>query len=137
MSDAIRNLGTTLAFDATPSASGVVGELTSIGGMSMSRDTIDVTNYDSPDDCREFISGLVDAGEVSLEGNYVATDPGQIYLKEAFDDGEIESAVITFSDASTCTFDCLVTGYEVAPGEVGGKVNFSGTLKISGKPVWA
>jgi len=137
MSQAIRNIGTTLEFTDAASPSGVVAELTSIGGISMSRDTIDVTSYDSEDGIREFISGLADAGEVALEGNFIAADLGQIYMKDAFDDGEMESVVITFSDASTVSFEALVTGYDVTPGAVGGKVSFGGKLKISGKPVWA
>lgn len=137
MSEAIRNIGTILTFtDATP-PSGVVAELTDLGEISMSRDTIDVTNYDSADGVREFISGLADGGEVSIAGNFIAADLGQVYMKAAFDDGEIEEVEIEFSDGSTCTFDCLVTGYGVTAGAVGGKVGFTGKLKISGSPVWA
>ena len=137
MSDAIRSIGTVLTFTEAVAPSGIVGELTSIGGIGGSRDTVDVTNYDSEDGMREFISGLGDAGEVAIEGNYVPADLGQDYLKAAYDDGEIEAVAITFSDSSTVTFDCLVSKYEVSPGEVGGKVSFSSSLKISGKPVWA
>ena len=42
--------------------------LTSINGLELSADTIDVTTLDSDGGYREFIGGFKDAGEVSLEG---------------------------------------------------------------------
>ena len=50
-----------------------IAELTSIGGLSLSADTIDVTTLDS-DGYREFIQGMKDGGEVSISGYFNPAD---------------------------------------------------------------
>lgn len=47
-----------------------VAEVKSINGLSMSRDPVDASNMDSPDDHGEFIPGLADGGELSLVLNF-------------------------------------------------------------------
>ncbi len=46
--------------------------VTSITAPNLSRDSIDVSHMQSPDEWREFIAGMKDAGEVSLELNFKA-----------------------------------------------------------------
>ena len=50
-----RALGTTLSIGEVPT---LVAGLTSIGGLELSADTIDVTTLDSEDGYREFIGGF-------------------------------------------------------------------------------
>lgn len=132
MGNAVGARGTTLAkkVDAVET---VISELTSIGGPSMSADTIEVTNHDSPDGYREFLGGPRDAGEVSIEGNWI-NDAGQAALVTDFHAGSTNQYVITFPNADKWTFSAIVTGLEFdAP--MDGKLGFSGSLKITGKPV--
>lgn len=114
-----------------------VAELTNIGGVSMSKDTIDATSHDSEDGFREFLGGLKDGGEVSLEGNFI-NETGQAALVTNFNGDTAAVCVITFpvTPAITWTFDGLVTSFETsAPME--GQLGFSATIKVSGKPVLA
>jgi predicted secreted protein len=62
-----------------------IANVTSISGPDRKRETIDVTAHDSPDQYMEFIGGLKDGGEVSLDINY---DPGETThdLDDDFDD---------------------------------------------------
>lgn len=122
--------GTILSIGGTP-----VGELTSIGGPSRSKDTIDVTHHNSTDAFREFVGGLKDGGEVSLEGNYT-NEVGQKALNTNYEGDVAQEIIITFplTPVVTCTFSGLVTGLENdAPME--DKLGFSATIKVSGKPV--
>jgi len=65
----IRALGTKFNIGKGPTPAPVpVGNLSSIGGLELSADTIDVTTLDSTGGYREFIAGFKDAGEVALEG---------------------------------------------------------------------
>ena len=43
-----------------------VAEVKSIGGPSLSRDAVEATHTESPDDHAEFIPGLANGGEVAL-----------------------------------------------------------------------
>lgn len=130
VTSAIAGYGTTLK-----RAGNVIAELTNITGPSKGADSIDVTNFSSPDYYREFIRGFKDGGEVSVEGNFIAGDTlGQIALETDFEAGTVQAFIITFLNSTTWTFSAVVTKYETtAPFD--GKVGLAVTLKVSGKPV--
>ena len=115
-----------------------VAELTNISGPSISADTIDVTTHDSADGFREYVGGLRDGGEISIEGNLVDATESNILISLLEAGTVTEDATIDLptSTAMTFTFDCIVTAYETtAPHD--GKLGFSATLKVTGKPVLA
>ena len=51
----------------------VIGEVTSLTPPSLSVDAVDATHTESESAHREFIAGLVDAGEIKVEMNLVAS----------------------------------------------------------------
>jgi len=116
-----------------------IAELTNVGGVDISMDTIDVTNHDSSDAYREFIGGLIDAGEVPIEGNFYPGDAGQVALLTALNSRTASAFVINFPDAvgATWTFNALVTSFKAADAPIDGQLPFSASLKISGKPTLA
>lgn len=112
-----------------------VSELTRIGSPSITVETIDVTNHQSPDGYKEFIAGLMDAGEIPIEGNFISGDTnGQIGIVNDLNGKVIQDYAITFPDATTWTFKALVTAFQIGEADVNGKLSFSATLKVSGKP---
>jgi len=124
--------GTTL----TKSGSTKIVELTSIGGPTIGRDTIDVTNNDSADSFREFLAGIGDGGEISLEGNFIPSSALQTALITDLISGLKASYTIAYPDTKTTwVADCLCTGFEPSQ-PFDDKIGFSATLKISGKPVF-
>jgi predicted secreted protein len=52
---------------ASPEVFTALGSVMSISGPSIAKDSIDATSFDSPSAWREFIMGLKDPGEISLE----------------------------------------------------------------------
>lgn len=128
---ATRSLGTTLKAGAVK-----VGGLTSIGGLDLSSDTIDVTTLDSDGGYREFINGFKDAGEVPLEGYfYGGSDAGQKSMYDLFESGASEAFTITFpaETGASWTFNGLVTGFATSV-DLEDPLSFSATIKVSGKP---
>jgi hypothetical protein len=71
MSDAIHGHGTTFSIGAT-----AVGNIITIGGPDITRDPLDVSTMDSTSKFREFIPGMLDSGEITLELNYDGTAAG-------------------------------------------------------------
>lgn len=130
-----RALGTKLKIgDTTPVA---VAGLTSIGGLELSADTIDVTTLDSDGGYREFIAGFKDAGEVSLEG-YLEPDTGkgQKELYDLFESGNEEDFTIQFpNDMAKWEFKGVVTGFSTSADRED-PLAFSATIKVSGKPTF-
>lgn len=113
-----------------------VAGLTSIGGLELSADTIDVTTLDSDGGYREFIAGFKDAGEVSLEG-YLELEPekGQEDLYDLFESGETEDFSIVFpNDMGSWQFKAVVTGFSTSA-DLEDPLSFSCTIKVSGKPM--
>ena len=113
----------------------VVGELTSISGLSLSADAIDVTSHGSTSAYREFVAGLIDGGEFSVEGNHIAADTGQQQILTHLAARDAEAMTIVYPDASDWAFSALCTAYSAADAPVDGKLAFSATFKITGVPV--
>lgn len=110
-----------------------IAELTSIGGLDLSADTIETTTLDSADGFRTFAQGLKDAGEVSVSGYFNLTDHQGLHTD--FESG-VESAYSIEFPASMdakWTFNAIVTAYSTGA-EMEDNVSFEATLKVSGKP---
>lgn len=119
--------------------SNTVGELTSIGGVSLSADSIEVTTHQSSDYYKEFLPGLIDAGEFPIEGNFKQDDTnGQIAMLTDFNARTSRACVVTFPDSiATWSFTGFLTSYEIGAADSAGVIPFSATIKISGKPTLA
>ena len=129
-------MGGISGFGVTFTIGGVaVGEITGVTPPGLSRDTIDVTTNSSPEGWREFVGGLKDGGEASIEGRYKPGDAGQAALRDAFNDDDPSPIVITFPDGAAFSANALVTNNEMsAPFDA--DITFSATLKVSGKPTF-
>lgn len=117
----------------TPETFVTVGEATSISGPGMERETIDVTSHDSPERFREWVGGLIDAGEVTFEVNW---DPAiHVPLIDDFQDPLPRNYRIVFPDppGGGFTVAAFITGmdHEFPHDE---KMSADFTFKISGKP---
>jgi len=122
-------LGATLVIGTT-----TVTKLTNIGLPACSADDLDITTHDNTDRVRAFIKGLIDPGELSLEG---------IFTYQAYSD----AYNLVFTASTTTVTITLPTSPSVTKFECKGymkslegsaphddKIDFSATVKISGKP---
>lgn len=113
-----------------------VANVTSISGPERTRETIDVTAHDSPGGWMEFIGGLKDGGEISLDINY---DPAELThdLDDDFDDVLPRNYRIVIlpgtEDEHTWSVKAIMTnlGDEFPYDD---KMARTMTLKVSGKP---
>lgn len=125
-------LGTRLSWDGN-----YVSDVTKIGGVEVSVDTLETTTLDSI--YKEFISGMPDAGSVDIEGYFYPGDTnGQIALKNAVG-GALKTCVITLPTAfaTSWTFTGMVVKFKTGEADKDGIVPFSANIKISGMPVLA
>lgn len=119
--------------DASPQTFTTLAEVTGITPPSIARDTVDATHMQSPDKWREFVMGLKDGGEVSVEMNYTKANMAAVMAE--FDSDVIKDRRIVFPDGSVWDFAAGCTGFEPeAP--VDDKIVASATFKVSGKPVF-
>lgn len=134
--------GVTLAVsDAAPAVDpiNVIARVTNFTPPSGTRDIIDVTSSDSPNMTREFIAGLIDPGEASMEIIWDIGTTTDVLLSALLEERAPRTWRATFTQytpAKTITFTAFLTGFEPdAPLEDAMKASL--TLKVTGKPVKA
>jgi predicted secreted protein len=113
-----------------------IAELTSIGGLELSADTIETTTLDSASGYRTFMQGLKDAGEVSISGFFNPADTnGQKALYDAFGTGLETAFVILFPSAlgAEWDFNAIVTNISTGA-EMEDAVSFEASIKVTGAP---
>lgn len=112
-----------------------IANVTNVGGPEIERETIDTTAHDSPDGWKEFVGGLKDGGEVSLELNY---DPREhdVLLAQFDSDDPINCRLRWPNDIAHWTFKALMTGFS-PEGPVDDKLAAETKWQVAGKPTTA
>lgn len=111
-----------------------IAELTEIGGMDIAADTIEVSTLDTG--WRTFISGMKDAGEVSLTGFFNPSDTqGQKALYDSLVNGTILAYTILFPSPLVAQWDfsAVVTKFTTSAA-MEDAISFEATLKVTGAP---
>jgi len=105
--------------------------------ISESKSSIKVSSHDSPEGWHEYIAGMGDGGEISLEGNSIVGDTkGQIALHTDKQAGTKRYCYIVppMSHAWAMEQYAIVTGFGNSF-PMDDKISLTGTLKVSGKPL--
>lgn len=108
-------------------------EVISISGVGQTNDLVDATHFGSGGS-REYIGGLADGSEITLECNYVANNTVQEavigYVAAKTTHGIRITATSPDPDV-VITFDAAAIGWEIGP-QVDDRNTISFTFKISG-----
>jgi len=117
----------------TGTTAGAIGEITNISISGISVDEIDVSDMASTDKWREFIPGLINAGEISVSINFDGTVASTIITKV----GVSDTWTILFSDSGAGTFACSGFIKDVSfDNPVDDKVTGEVVIKLTGKPTF-
>lgn len=116
----------------------VVGGLSSINGIEISADTVDLTALDNSSGFREKEPGFKDAGEVTASGFLDGADEGQSELYTLLTSGEVVPCQIIFPSkiGKTWSFQAGVSRFTTGA-DVDGAVTFDISLAVSGAPTLA
>lgn len=110
-----------------------VAEVTNITWPGYKRDAVEVTFMDSASYMREYIAGLIDAGEVSVEMNWVPSASDVILAAMTAGVGQFK---IQYNNAANVVFKAVVTAFS-PQSPLGEKLSANATFKITGVPTWA
>ena len=118
-----------------------IAEVTNIGGPGLKLDTEEVTHHGSTGGYKEHVATLLEAGEISLDLNFIPTNATQSQTSGLIADmvaRTLRNFQLVFPDSgsTTWTFAAYVTSFQPAA-PVGGKLAASVTLKPSGQPTLA
>ena len=135
-----RAFGTRLRYTPLSGAAITIGEVTGFGGPELAADSIDLVAHDATSRYREFVQGLRDGGEITIEGNHVPGDAGQAAVLAHFDAAtaaaERPRMELYFPDASSWQIVAMCTRYKAADSPHEGKLGFSASFKLTGKPAF-
>jgi predicted secreted protein len=114
-----------------------IANVTNIGGPERTREIIDVTAHDSPGGWMEFLGGLKDGGEISLDINY---DPAESThdIDDDFDDDVPRNYRIVILPDTDDEHTWQIKGIMNNVGDefpYDDKMARSVTIKVSGKPI--
>lgn len=129
-----RSIGTTLR--KTSGVAAYVADLTSIGEIGLENSEIDVTTLDSPDNFKEWIAGFKDAGEVPLAG-FTKSEQNMEDMYDLADAQTVEQWEVEFPSGAKWFFAGFVKMWKEAESTVEGVRGFTGSIRITGKPVYA
>lgn len=116
---------------ATPTAWIKLGEVKTIKPTSATAPDIDVTDLDST--AKEFLTGLMDNGDVSIDVNVLESDVGQAAFLAAFSGSTSKNYKITSPKGIVRTFTGSVKQFPTIPDTaVDGVLTGSVQVKISG-----
>lgn len=115
-----------------------VGGLSSINGIEITADTIDVTALDNATGYREKEPGFKDVGDLTCSGFLDGADEGQTECYTLLNSGETKACQIVFPTkiGKTWSFNASVIRFSTGA-EVGGAVTFEITLAVTGQPTLA
>jgi len=132
-SAASSGFGAVFAYESAPAVYTPLAEVLSVTPPAIAVETIEVTHMGSDDGFREYIAGLKDGGEVTVNMNYV--EASATLLQTLVLAGK-ETFRITFPGSSTYTFSGIPTAFTFDDVVIDDKIAMSLTIKVSGKPTY-
>lgn len=130
-SNAISAFGIIFEIDDGLAVFDTIGEVIDITSPNQQVEDIDVTHHASPGRTREYIAGLNEPGEMSVEINWIPGDASDVIVQALKSSGAKRDMRITWPNAVTWTFLGYVKGFE--PGNpIDGKLSATVTVKVAG-----
>ena len=143
MSDATSGFGTLFQIaDSGGTVYTSVAEVVTVGGPNLTLDMLEVTHHASPGGYKEFVAGLLDAGEVTLGLNHLPANATQSNatdgLVKLLDSKAKRNMKIIFPDSGSTTWTLVGFITSLSPSDpVDGKAELNCTIKITGQPTLA
>src|SRR5687768_11048706 len=113
-----------------------IGQMTGFTGPDNESSEIDVTHLRSTG--KEYLTGLMDAGNLSFTGFWDPADPAQVAMRndQAAQTSSVYTLTLTDTPPSVMTFTAFVKqmGMSIAPD---GAIGLTGSLRITGAPTWS
>jgi hypothetical protein len=126
----------TLAGSGSITALTDIAQISSLSGPNLQAETIDVTTHDSVNAVREFVSGLIDAGEFTVG---LVFDPNVVTHTAMWNDLVARTSASFALHFPTLLgvswgFEGYVTGFGPIEAQPDGAITTTTTIKLSGAP---
>lgn len=116
----------------------VVGALTKIGGVGVTLSKVDSTTLSVANYYKTMLPGLLDPGDVELEGWFLPSDTGQVNVLNDMKSRTQREWIVTFPailSSATWTGNGYITAFKVGDATPEGIIPWTAILSITGEPV--
>jgi hypothetical protein len=122
-----------IASPDAPTTYVALAEITNITPPPMTRDLPEATHMESPGGWKEYVPGLKDGGEISVDMNFIPGSAATLRLLEMQTESEASPVKIKFPGGEEWGFTAFCTGFtpEVPVGDV---MTATATFKVTGEP---
>jgi predicted secreted protein len=115
-------------------------EVISITPGEAETDRVEVTHMQSPGRRREYVSGMIDSGEASVEINWLPGSATDLLIRGLLTSGATVEHRITLpanadGDRVTLTYDAQITGYSKSI-PMDDRLTATVTIAVSGEETW-
>lgn len=131
MSDAALGYGAKFAIKGVSTYTNVA-EVASLTPPGWTRDTVDVTHLESPSKAKEYIGGLIDAGEATITINFKPAVSDVLLAAFTAESGDFR--IIFPGGTVKLDFEGIVTAYEMGDLVADDKMSATFTVKATGLP---
>lgn len=123
--------------DISPPGYVTVAQVTTVTPFAIARDAVETTHTESPNRAREFIPGLVDYGEATIELNFIPGSAADRRIRALFGSKALARCQVSSptSPPQLVQLNAVVTAYSPSM-PLDDKLTAQATFKISGKPTW-
>jgi len=115
----------------------LIGELTRIGAVDLTVGKVDATTLGTSDYYKEYVPGLIDPGDLEIEGLWDPDDVGQALIFTDLHLRATQTWLITFPagvSSATCTGSGFLSKFTFGEATPEGLVTFSATIVVTAKP---
>jgi Lambda phage tail tube protein, TTP len=121
---------------ATGATKTAIGNLTKITPPKPKVDGIDTTSLDTTNRVKTSIPGLIDPGEMEIEGQMIygqgsSEASNQSILYAALFAGTIGSFEVGLVNGATLDFNGYLTGFEIGEASIDNIITFKATIKVT------
>jgi len=123
---------------ATVEAFATLAEVIGLSGPGLSMDTVESTHTESANAAKEYIAGLIDGGEISVDLNFLPANATHTSLISDWQNRTLRNFQIVWPDTANTTwsFAGFVTNYEPSS-PIEDRMTASVSVKLSGIPTFS
>lgn len=133
MSDAMMGIG--IVYEIDDGTNGTtfdpVGEVYEVTPPNQQTEEVEVTHYGSEGGYREFIAGLKDGGEITMNINWIPGNDTDVLLRTLHASGAVRNHRITFPNTAMLTFPGWIKGFERSS-PLDDRLTAAITIRVSG-----
>lgn len=112
-----------------------LAEVVSFSLPSQEVEQVEASHLESPGRRREYITGMIEAGELEVTMNYVPGSTTDLLIRDALDDGDARAFKAVVPNATLgrqFEGSCIVVGYDLGSVEADSKMEATMTVRITG-----